>query len=296
MAVERRRGIIQASKYQQTSIVRPFIESRRHTTPERCLWFSREKRAKVNRKKLCFWFCGWKKAADHQISIQFEFVYSVVMTYNGILIEFCCYKNSPRRGWRRLFVAKRCERKRELIKKEIKRRKNIFTVNWNDCKLVKQKNCVIRIKVSKLWVFLRRQFKFHFRNCFWLFFIRKTTQRKRFSAIMLKWTRRGFIRAIKNLLKDRKAKHQRRGEQMETARASCFVQTAIAFKAVNVRISFLLIARVFSIVHFSFNLRCALVNFPLVRTWKPFNDRTWFFSEREMFCVNKRVEFLFRAI
>lgn len=58
---------------------------------ERCLWFSEEKRARVNRKKsfiVLLILRMEKKAADHQISIQFEFVYSVVMIYNGILIEF----------------------------------------------------------------------------------------------------------------------------------------------------------------------------------------------------------------
>ena len=54
-----------------------------------------KKRAKVNRKKIIY--CAFdsaeeKKAADHQISIQFEFVYSAVMTYNDILIEFCRYE------------------------------------------------------------------------------------------------------------------------------------------------------------------------------------------------------------
>lgn len=63
-----------------------------HECIESNVWgFEGAKRAKVNRIffQLCFWFCG-KKAAEHQISIQFEFVYSLVMLYNGILIEFTC--------------------------------------------------------------------------------------------------------------------------------------------------------------------------------------------------------------
>lgn len=66
MAVVSRRGnasiLRKACKYQQTSIVRPFLFNTRSTLSNVCD-SAREKRANVNRKKhlLCFWFCGGKK-------------------------------------------------------------------------------------------------------------------------------------------------------------------------------------------------------------------------------------------